>query len=293
MTECPHCHTVLPEPPDRFCPNCGADLLAATAAGVPPPLPPVDAAPPPLPGEYSGGGSAPPPGYGSLPPYGTAPAGGGGTPWDRRGTLGFLGALIETTKQVLTEPAAFFRAMPVAGGLGPPMLYAVIIGYVGLVATTIYNLVFRSVLSSSMTQMGSGGDLERLAPFLVGTTSLIVNLLFGPVFIVMGLFIGAGLFHLMLLAFGGATRGFEATFRVAAFSQAASIFNVVPGCGGLIGLVYTLVLLVIGLSEAHQISRGKAAAAVLVPFVLICCCCAAIGVLAAMGIAGALGQMGR
>ena len=109
--------------------------------------------------------------------------------------------------------------------------------------------------------------MERLAPFLDGTTSLVVNLLFGPVFIVIGLFIGAGLFHLCSSPSAAATRGFEATFRVAAFSQAASIFNIIPGCGGLIGLVYTLVLLVIGLSEAHQISRGKAAAAVLVPFV--------------------------
>jgi hypothetical protein len=292
MTECPHCHTVLPEPPDRFCPNCGADLLAAPAAGMPPPLPPVVPVPPPLPGEYAGGGYAPPPGYGGRPPYGAPPAG-GGTPWDRRDSLGFLGALIETTKQVLTEPAAFFRAMPVTGGLGSPMVYAVIIGYLGLVAQTIYNLVFRSVLTSSMTQIGNGGEFDRLAPFLVGTGSLIANLLFGPVFIVIGLFIGAGLFHLMLLAFGGASRGFEATFRVAAFSQAASIFNVIPGCGGLIGLVYTLVLLTIGLSEAHQIGRGKAAAAVLVPFFVICCCCVGVIMLAIFGIAGALGQMGK
>ena len=287
MTECPQCHTVLPEPPERFCPNCGADLIAAPAAGVPPPLPPV----PPLPGEHvSGGGYEPPPS--SLPPprYG-APPPGGSNPWERRSSIGLLTALIETTKQVLTEPAAFFRSMPVTGGLGSPLLYAVIIAYVGLIASTIYNLVFRSVLSSSMTQMGSGGELERLAPFLAGTTSLVVNLLFGPVFIVIGLFIGAGLFHLMLLALGGATRGFEATFRVAAFGQAASIFNVIPACGGLIGLVYTLVLLVIGLSEAHQISRGKAAAAVLVPFFLLCCCCVGVVLLALFGLAGALGQM--
>jgi hypothetical protein len=287
MTECPHCHTVLPEPPDRFCPSCGADLLvAAPGAGVPPPLPPV----PPLPGEYAAEGYPPPPSYGGPPGYG-APPSGGGTPWDRRASLGLLAALIETTKQVLMEPAAFFRAMPVTGGLGSPLLYAVIIGYVGLVASTIYNLVFRSVLSSSMAHLGGGGEIERLAPFLAGTASLVVNLLFGPVFIVIGLFIGAGLFHLMLLAFGGATRGFEATFRVTAFSQAASIFNVIPGCGGLIGLVYILVLLVIGLSEAHQISRGKAAAAVLVPFVLLCCCCGGIAAAALMGLAGALSHM--
>ena len=74
--------------------------------------------------------------------------------------------------------------MPVTGGLGSPMLYAVIIAYVGLVAATIYNVVFRSVLLSSLTQMGQGSELARLAPFLEGTTSLLVNLLFGPVFIV-------------------------------------------------------------------------------------------------------------
>ena len=57
------------------------------------------------------------------------------------------------------------------------------------------------------------------------------------------------------------------------------------------GLVYTLVLLVIGLSEAHGISRGKAAAGVLVPFVLICCCCVGIIGAAIFGMAGALGHM--
>jgi hypothetical protein len=290
MTECPHCHTILPEPPERFCPSCGADLLAATTPGGPPPIPP----PPPLPGEYaSGGGYPPPPSYGAPSGYGAPPPAGGGNPWERRSQLGFLAALIETTKQVLTEPVAFFRAMPVTGGLGSPLLYAVIIAYVGLIASTIYNLVFNSVISSSLTQMGSGGELGKLAPFLTGTTSLVMNLLFGPVFIVIGLFIGAGLFHLVLLALGGATRGFEATFRVAAFSQAASIFNIVPMCGGLIGLVYTLVLLVIGLSEAHQISRGKAAAAVLIPFALLCCCCSGGILLAIFGLAGALGQMGK
>jgi hypothetical protein len=284
MTECPHCRAPLSDPPERFCPNCGADLADAGGAepyaAPPPPYPPPIPGPPPY--GYGSGGSAPPPGYGGPP--------GGSNPWERRHEIGFLSALIETTKQVLTQPSAFFRSMPVTGGLGSPLLYAVIIGYVGLAASTIYNVVFRSVLSSSLTQMGGGGNLERLAPFLEGSTSLIVNLLFGPVFIVIGLFVGAGLFHLLLLALGGAARGFEATFRVACFSQAASIFNIIPACGGLIGLVYALVLLIIGLSEAHQISRGKAAAAVLIPFVVICCCCGGAALLAMFGLAGALGR---
>ena len=286
MTQCPNCHTVLPEPPEPFCPNCGADLAAAGVVGpfaTPPPYPPPPAYPPP-------------PGY---PPAGVSARRRLRRPASRRPDSvgatqcrsGFLNALIETTKQVLSQPAAFFRAMPVTGGLGGPLLYAVIVGYIGLFASTIYNLVFRSVLTSSLSRMGGNSDIERLAGYMQGGAGLVMNLILGPLFIVIGLFVSAGIFHLVLLALGGAARGFEGTFRVAAYSQAASLFNIIPGCGGLIGLVYTLVLLVIGLSEAHGISRGKSAAAVLVPFVLICCCCAGLIAIVAFGMAGALGRM--
>jgi hypothetical protein len=280
MTECPNCHAILAQPPERFCPNCGADLAAVGGGGpyAPPPPDPPPGYPPP---SFPPGGS-----------HGTEPLG-GQTPWERRNEIGFLTALIETTKQALSQPTAFFRSMPVTGGLGAPLLYAVIVGYVGLFVSTIYNLVFRSVLMSSLSRMGGNSDLERLAGYMQGGVGLVMNLILGPVFIVIVVFVSAGIFHLVLLALGGAARGFEATFRVAAYSQATSIFNIIPGCGGLVHIVYTLVLLVIGLSEAHGISRGKAAAAVLIPFVVICCCCSGVIGLALFGAAGALGHMNR
>ena len=282
MTQCPNCHTVLPDPPERFCPSCGTDLAAAVTAAPPyppppPAYPPAGYAPPSYP--PPGGG-----GYGSPPP-------GGQTPWERRSQIGFLSALIETTKQVLSQPAVFFRSMPVTGGIGDPLLYAVIVGYVGLFASTIYNLVFRSVLTSSLSSFGGNSEMERLASFMQGGAGVVMNLILGPVFIVVALFVSSGILHLALLALGGATRGFEGTFRVSGYSQAASIFNIIPGCGGLIGLVYAIVLLVIGLSEAHGISRGKAAAAVLVPLVIICCCCSGLVTALIFGMAGALNRM--
>lgn len=273
MTECPSCQAVLPQPPERFCPNCGADL------GLPADVMPY-AAPP--------AGGYPAPGY---PPggYGSAPAG-GGTPWDRRAQIGFLNALIETTKEVLTQPAAFFRGMSVTGGIGGPLLYAVIVGLVGLIASAIYSSVFRGVLSDSIARMGGGTDLARLAPFLQGG-SLVATVLLGPVIIAMRVFIGSGLIHLALLAMGAAQRGYEATFRVTAYSHAPSIFSIIPVCGGLVEAVYTLVLLIIGVSESHAISRGKAAVAVLVPGLVLCCCCLGVILLFAFGLAGMIGRM--
>ncbi|HUG54884.1 MAG TPA: YIP1 family protein [Vicinamibacteria bacterium] len=200
-----------------------------------------------------------------------------------------LTALVDTTKQVLTGPAEFFRSMPVTGGIGAPLVYGLILGYLGLVASTIYNTVFQSVLGSSMAGMGST-RWERIAPFVEGGAGLVVNLVFGPLFIAVGLFLSAGIFHLVLLALGSGGRGFEATFRTAAYSQAAAIFNAVPLCGGVIGAVYTIVLLVIGISEVHQISRGKAAAVVLLPLVILCCCCAGSLGMALGGLAGLLSR---
>src|SRR5262249_15275297 len=183
--------------------------------------------------------------------------------------------------------------MPIVGGIGNPLLYSVIVGYVGLVASTIYNVVFRSVLGASLSRIGGGGEFERLAPFLHGGASLVVNLIFGPVAIVIGLFLMSGILHLVLLALAGGGRGFEATFRVASYSQAASLFNVIPLCGGLIGFVYVLVLMIIGISEAHQISRGRAAAVVLIPILVLCCCCGAAIAVAVFGAAGALSHLNR
>lgn len=272
MTQCPHCHAVLPEPPDRFCPSCGTDLAALGVTAPPPP--------------------PPPPGYPPRAGYDTPP--GGQTPWERRGQIGLFNALVETTKQVLGQPAAFFRAMPVTGGVGAPLGYGVIVGYAGLFASVVYRAIFQGIVGTSLARMGGGsGEFERIAPYLQSGAGLVIGLVFGPVFIAVALFVTSAIIHLVLLAMSGAARGFEATFRVCAYSEAAALFNIVPFCGGLIGGVYTIVLLIIGISEAHGISRGKAAAAVLLPLALICCCCAAAAAIAAFGVAGMLGRMNR
>ncbi len=141
MALCPICEQPLPETPVSRCPSCGADVAAA----VPPEpyLPPPPAWPP-----------APAP-DGRTP---EAPERDGETPWDERGRIGFFSALVETTRQVLTGPTAFFRAMPVEGGIGSPILYGVIIGWVGAVAASFYQALFHSIVGVSLFEA-----LTRLA----------------------------------------------------------------------------------------------------------------------------------
>lgn len=266
MTQCPRCQQPLPEPPPRFCPACGYDTLAVGE--------PVE------PGGVSTGGASPPPP--PLPPAAEVPPAGGtgpgGPPWERRQQVGLAAAFVETTQQVLTGPGAFFRAMPVTGGIGGPLFYGVLAGYIGLIASGLYRFVLSSTLGASWG--GRGGDLDRFMPMLSSGMGLLGQILFGPIAIAVMLFVVAAIVHLCLMLLGGAGGGFEATLRVAAYAEAAALFSIVPICGDLIGGIYYVVLLVIGLSAAHRISGLRALAAVALPFVLFCCCCVALGALA-------------
>jgi hypothetical protein len=203
-----------------------------------------------------------------------------------------VSALVETTRELLTRPSAFFRAMPVAGGLGSPLLYAVIVGWIGLVASAFYQAVFRSVVGPGLGAFGAERpEITALLGWVEGWAGFVAQAVFGGVFVVIGVFVAAGILHLVLLLLGGARRDFEATFRVVSFAQATGILFLVPFCGQFVGGLWTLVLYVLGLAEAHQIGHGKATAAVLLPIVLVCCCCAGLAFLFAGAIAGLVGQM--
>jgi len=279
MALCPHCRHAVPDPPAGLCPNCGGDLQV-------PGLPPEGAA-----SGAGGPGSGPPPGASSTAPL-AAPV---GTAWDQRARIGFFNALVETTRQVLTGPGAFFRAMPTTGGMGSPLLYAVVVGWVGLAAASFYQAIFYSVVGSRWAAFGE--DRPEVAAFLglvQGWAGFVAQVVFGGIFVVIGVFVAAAIFHLMLLLLGGARRDFEATLRVVAFSQATSLLLLVPFCGQIVAGVWgfwTLVLYVLGLAQAHQVGHGKAAAAVLLPLVLCCCCVALIGFAFAGAIASLVGHV--
>jgi hypothetical protein len=126
-------------------------------------------------------------------------------------------------------------------------------------------------------------SFEKLRPFFGAATgaALVGQLLVAPVVALLGLYVSAGIIHLLLLLFRGAPRGFDGTLTVAGYASAANLLLVVPGCGWLVALVWWTVAMVVGLAEAQRCGTGKALAAVLLPGLLLCLCCAALA-----GIAG-------
>jgi hypothetical protein len=185
-------------------------------------------------------------------------------PWEDRHRFGALNGLYLTIKQVLLTPDAFFARMPAGIGVVQPLLFAVIIGIVGAFFDWMWALTGSSLqvfLSRHLFEIVS-------APVLYG-----VLFVLSPLTAAVTLIVTAGVLHLALILCGGNRLGFEATFRVVAYAEAAGIFSILPFCGAWLGILYGLAITVIGLYRIHDTDPWRAAVAVLVPVVLCLATC--------------------
>ena len=249
------------EIPDAYagirCPSCGASLTSGAGA---------------------------PGGYGAPPP----PPGPEGIPWENRQTLGFFPALFQNVRLCLFEATKFFERMPKRENLGAALGYLVILGWIGAAGGFLWSLALRGPQAALLRSMGIEPPAGTLTPAMQGILYF-GAILFAPVFILIAAFIWCAIVHVILWIIGGAREGFEATLRVYSYSAGStSLFQLVPVCGSLVGLIWSLVLQVTGLSRAHGISTGKATVAVLLPLALCCVLVAALALLFAGFIVAAL-----
>lgn len=97
----------------------------------------------------------------------------------------------------------------------------------------------------------------------------VLFLVLSPLLIILGLYIGAGIYHLLVLLFVGPTgTGFEATLRVFAYTSAIDLLSWIPVAGMLAGL-YGFYLTFVGIREMHETSSGHAFAVILLQMVLL------------------------
>lgn len=195
-----------------------------------------------------------------------------GNPWERRDELGASQGFLEALKLFVVSPAEAFNQTRRQGDYGSPLLFAVVLGWAGVLIAKVWETLFgMSVLSAFPP------EVRDQLPFLVGgsTFGLVLSLVLAPIYILVALFIWSALLHLCLVLVGGlkdSTAGFEGTFRVVSYATVAQLGSLVPIFGSLITLVWTVVLGVIGITSLHKSSQGQAVVALLIPLVLCCLC---------------------
>jgi hypothetical protein len=195
-----------------------------------------------------------------------------GLPWEHREERGFVNAFIETLPMVLSRPAEAFSAMKTEGGLGGPLIYALIGGCAGAIVSFLFSLGLHSMGFFAHRP----NSFAALTGMGIGSAAFIIF---------------AAVIHLCLMIVGGAKKSFETTFRVLAFTQGSTgPLQMIPICGGVIAGIWGLILNCIGIARAHEIETGRAVLAVLLP--VIVCCGGGFLLIALAGGIGALSHYG-
>jgi hypothetical protein len=153
---------------------------------------------------------------------------------------------IATVQAVVLRPVDFFRGILRQGDFINPLIFAIICYLVSVILGGLLSLI-----GIGASNQGFGG--------------LITSIILAPIFGAIGLFIFAGILHLLvMLIVGSRNSGFEATFRVVAYSAVTSLVSWIPIIGWILSL-YGIYLGIVGVREMHNTTTGKAALVVLIP----------------------------
>jgi hypothetical protein len=202
--------------------------------------------------------------------------------WERASGLS-LGAAIETVRQVFSNPKTTFQNLPPTGGLGRPLFFYTLVGWISGGTAIFYQITAASI----NPEMFLGEAAKGLTQGTIVAAGIAV-VLFLPLFLIAGAFIWAAMVHLFLMITGASRHGFEATFRALAYSSGAtSMLQLVPLCGGYLYPVAHLVYGVIALKEVHRTDLWRVVLSMVL--ILLLCCGALVGIaLALPALAGQL-----
>jgi hypothetical protein len=201
----------------------------------------------------SGGreGSSRPPGEPGRPP----PRVSGGASGGEFDYSDPIQSFISTAQAVAFRPVDFFRGVRRQGDFINPLIFALICVLVSAVLGGLIGFLFNIGLSNQ-------GAAGALVGFFTGIIQALISVL-------IGLFVGAGIWHLLVLLFlRPRHEGYEATFRVAAYSTVVYLVSWIPILGWILSL-YGIYLGIVGIREVHGTTTGKAALIVLLPIAVI------------------------
>jgi hypothetical protein len=217
------------------------------------------------------------------------------------GGMNLITGYFQTVWRILTQPAAFFRAMPVRGGVSTPLAFALVTHWLGSAAAFIWHLLIGGAVGGIFSRFfqvaGDVADVdhpgrhaqlvemgERLKHWVWGAGSVIADPFFTMgriLFISFLVFLGARI--LVTPSKNGAPREitFESALRIICFGLTPSILGILPLFGGPISYFYVVIVTVIGAREVYRIDSGRATVVALFPqFILLGVIAMVLGALA-------------
>jgi hypothetical protein len=176
-------------------------------------------------------------------------------PWESG--EGFVSAFFKTIRDALFSSTRFFKKVGSGEGYLPALIYGLICGIIGSGGALVWQWYFFS-------QWFPVKQFSEIASSIYMTLLII----FIPLTIIFYLFLGSIVMHVCLMIVGGNKKGFQKTFRAISYAFSGILFAIIPFIGITIGVIYFLILMIIGLRESHTISTGKAVLAFFLPLIV-------------------------
>ncbi|VVB78062.1 Yip1 domain protein [uncultured archaeon] len=160
----------------------------------------------------------------------------------------------EKIKMLFFEPNGFFKKVREKTIINSLVTYVII----SLIVAAI-SFGFRSILGGIV-----GGIFSS---YLIGGQGVILSLIL-PILGIVSTFIYAGAAHIVIIILKG-EGNFIDSYNAVTYSFVAGIILSIIPIVGFLGYIYSVVLMVFGLSEYHKISKGKAVAAAITPIIFV------------------------
>ncbi len=194
-----------------------------------------------------------------------------------------------TIWSILTRPTAFFRKMPVRGGISYPLAFALVTHWLGSAIEYLWRATLGGYLNNYVdTLMRMAGDVaevdspgrraailemkEQFTHWMWGAGAVVADpfkTLFSVFFT--AVFVYAGARILVTPGKNGAPSEitFESALRIVCFGLTPSLLAGVPLAGWFLSTFGILIVTVIGAREVYRISTGRALVVALFPKILL------------------------
>jgi hypothetical protein len=180
---------------------------------------------------------------------------------NNRSKEGFWKAFSRTWTKIIFSPHNFFASIYTEKSLKEPLLFAISCSILAVLFGGLIGFLGRNFILCFTPQ----ARFIFKFPILLGTYFIVV--VATPLWVTFLAFSSAAFLHLMVLIFRG-KGNFRATFGVIAYSNATSLFSVIPIAGTIFASLYRVVLIILGLKYVHKISMLKSVLITLLPMLL-------------------------
>ena len=151
-----------------------------------------------------------------------------------------LNSVVETAKQILTQPKQFYQQMPNSGGYTNPLIFVVVMG----LATGVLGAVFSLFTQSHWGSMSFG----------------LISIIVMPIVAVIGCFISSAIMF-VIWKLMGSSESFETAFRCVAHTAVifplAPILGLIPYLGTIATNAWLVWMMILASVAVHKLDQNK------------------------------------